>query len=307
MKRWQTFLVCLLVSAVIWLIHNLSHMQTDLVSVSVIAESNIPGRASRSSDEVLISARCRASGFRLLYLGWRDKTVAVHFDPDDFRQGEGDYFRISAAQLQRYVPDIFGSFVSVEAFLSENIQFRFIRELNRKVPVSAVSLLSFRPQYMQMGDLRVTPDSVLVYGPADMLGGIEAVYTKTIIKNDIRGNLHGEVGLEVPDGMRLSSSTVSWEVAVSRFVELRAELPVEVRNAPSGVDISVFPSSVSVTFKCVFPLIADPTGIARCYIDYEDFAGSVTGRCVIGCDNLPSGVISVKLSPEVAECVENIG
>ena len=282
-------------------------MQTDVVSVSVIAESNIEGRSPRSSDIVVLSARCKASGFRLLYLGWKEAPVVVRLEPEDFQQGEGDYFSISAPQLYRYVPEIFGAGVSVESFLFENIQFRFIRELNRKVPVVPVSVLGFRPQYMQMGDLKVVPDSVLVYGPADMLGGINAVYTKAIVKSDIRGNLHGEVNLEQPEGMRLSASSVSWEVAVSRYVEIKASLPVNLRGAPAGVDLSIFPSTVSATFKCVFPLIADPVEQAECYIDYDDFAGSVTGRCVVGCDRLPQGVISVKLSPEVAECVENIG
>ncbi len=306
MKRWQSFLVCLLVSASIWLIHNLSRTQTSLVSVPVVAQSSIAGHAENSSDFVDLTARCRASGFRLLYLGWRKDPVKIRFDAEDLQPVEGDYYSISAAQLYRYVPDIFGADVSVESFLFESVQFRFIPEHYRRVPVVPVNLLSFRPQYMQTGEISISPDSVLVYGSSDMLRSISAAYTKPIIKNDIRSNMHGEIALEVPEGTRLSASNVSWEVPVSRYVELSATLPVVPKNVPGGVDLTVYPSSVDVRFHCVFPLMANPLESAGCYVDYMEFAGSVTGSCIIRCADIPQGVIDVSISPQVAECVEVI-
>ena len=306
MKRWQSFLVCLLVSASIWLIHNLSRTQTSLVSVPVVAQSSIAGHAENSSDFVDLTARCRASGFRLLYLGWRKDPLKIRFDAEDLQPVEGDYYSISAAQLYRYVPDIFGADVSVESFLFESVQFRFIPEHYRRVPVVPVNLLSFRPQYMQTGEISISPDSVLVYGSSEMLRSISAAYTKPIVKNDIRGNMHGEIALEVPEGTRLSASNVSWEVPVSRYVELTATLPVVPKNVPNGVDLTVYPSSVDVRFRCVFPLMANPLESAGCYVDYTEFAGSVTGSCIIRCTDIPQGVIDVSISPQVAECVEVI-
>ena len=306
MKNWQYFLGCLALSAGIWLIHNLSHMQTDVVSVPVIAESSIPGRAARSSDEVTLTARCKASGFRLLYLGRKDKAVTVRFEPEDLTQDVGDYFSISATQLYRYVNDIFGPGTSVESFLFDKLSFRFIRELNKKVPVRVESTLTFRPQYMQNGDFKVHPDSVLVYGPSDLLANTDAVHTKPIVRSDIKGNLHGEIALDVPDRLRLSENTVSWALDVNRYVEIETELPVYARNVPAGADFSIYPNRVKAVFRCVFPIISDPAGSASCYVDYREFAGSLTGRCIIHCDKLPQGVISCTLQPEIAECVERL-
>lgn len=281
-------------------------MQTDVVSVPVIAESSLPGRAARSSDEVTLTARCKASGFRLIYLGRKSEPVIVHFEPEDFVQEEGDYFTISANQLYRYVNDIFGPGASVESFLFEKLNFRFIRELNKRVPVRVVSSLSFRPQYMQNGDFRVQPDSVLVYGPSDLLSNTEAVLTKSIVRSDIKGNLHGEIALEVPDRLRCSENTVSWALDVNRYVEIETELPVYGRNVPSGADFSIYPAKVKAIFRCVFPVISDPAASASCYVDYREFAGSLTGSCIIHYDSLPQGVISCSLQPEVAECVERL-
>jgi len=305
-KNWQYFLGCLALSAGIWLIHNLSHMQTDVVTVSVIAESSLPGRSARSSEAVSMTARCKASGFRLLYIGRKDEPVVVRFEPEDLVKGEGDYFTISQAQLYRYVNDILGPGTSVESFLFDELRFRFTRELYRKVPVNVISTLTFKNQYMQNGDFVIQPDSVLVYGPADMLSSLQEVNTRPIIRDDVKGNLHGEIALDAPQGLRLSDQSVSWSLEVCRFVQLEAELPVSARNVPAGAAFSVYPSNVKVSFNCLFPIMADPCTSASCYVDYREFASSLTGRCMIHCDNLPQGVISYSIKPEVAECVERL-
>ena len=305
MKNWQYFAGCLALSAGIWLIHNLSNMQTDVVTVQVVAISNIPGRAAASGEAVSLTARCRASGFRLLYLERKKDALQVRFDAEDFTNEEGDFFSIGSAQLYRYVNDVFGSGTSVESFLFDKLRFRFIRELNKKVPVQVNSTLSFRPQYMQTGDFVVQPDSVLVYGPSDLLANIDRISTRNIEHSDIRGSLHGEVQLEAPAALRLSDETVSWSLEVSRFVEMETELAVGVRGVPPGREISIYPNRVIVTFRSVFPVVADPAESSVCYVDYSEFSNSLTGRCVIHCD-APEGVISTSVRPAVAECVEKL-
>ena len=128
----------------------------------------------------------------------------------------------------------------------------------------------------------------------------------SIVRSDVKGSLHGEIALDAPEGIRLSDNTVSWAVEVSRYVELEAELPVIGRNVPAGSVFSIYPSKARVVFRCVFPVISDPSSTAVCYVDYKEFAGSLTGRCIIHCDNLPGGVISWSALPEVAECVEKL-
>lgn len=307
MRNYYAFLACLLLSAGTWLIHNLSRMQTDVVTVSVSAESNLVGRASRSRDEVGVTARCKASGFRLLNLNWTKKVRTVHFDADDLKHKDGDYFTVSANQLYRYVGEIFAPGVTVESFLVDGLSFRFLPERYKKVPVKAVSQLGFKPQYMAVSELSISPDSVLVYGSPEMLKSIECVYTRTIIRNDLKGNIHGEAALEKPEGVRLSASTVAYTLDVSRFVELQMELPVELRNVPAGVDFAAYPAVVSATLRCVFPLVADPSGAVSCYVDYNEFAGSITGKCLVHTSSLPSGVIKFQTEPDVCECVEKIG
>ena len=307
MKVWVQFLLCVLFSASIWLVLNLSQNYVAIVSVPMTARSNIEGRAALSQSEATVTAQVSASGYRHVVMARRHKrTGQVSFAASDFRHTEGDRYAISNTALYRYVSQIFGEGATVESFISEDPEFSFPEETYKKVPVRAVLAVEYAPQYMALKPLQVQPDSVLAYGPADLLANIESVKTASIVRSDVKGSLHGEIALDAPEGIRLSDNTVSWAVEVSRYVELEAELPVVGRNVPAGSVFSIYPSKARVVFRCVFPVIFDPSSTAVCYVDYKEFAGSLTGRCIIHCDNLPGGVISWSAQPEVAECVEKL-
>ena len=102
----------------------------------------------------------------------------------------------------------------------------------------------------------------------------------------------------------MSQAEVSYEVPVSRYVELRTTVPVDVWNVPAGHQLQVFPQTASVVLRCVFPLQKDPIPSFKLYIDYKDFSASISGRCAPRTLRLPAGVLEYRVQPEVFDCVE---
>lgn len=304
MRNWVRFFLCLLLSGGIWLIHNLSQSYADIVSVPVQALSNIEGRARTSSSEAVVSARVRASGFRLLRLSRKHRrAVEAEFDAADFRHVEGDFFSVPTSSLHKYAQAIFGDDASVESFLSEDPVFMFTEEFHKKVPVRPVKLLSFASQHMPLREMRTDPDSVIIYGEPVRIGNIDQVLTHPLELRDLSSSVHGTVALEIPAGVRLSQDEVVYTVDVARYVELSSDVHVEVRNVPAGASLSVLPSTAAVTIRCMFPTGSDPFKKAVFYIDYNEFEGSLNGRCLLHADRLDASVIDWKSSPEVFDCV----
>lgn len=298
------FLMSLLLSFTIWFIHIMSQEYSDLVTVNVWAESNIEGHTSRSSESVPVVARCTATGFRHIGLAKGKREVVVNIDKSDFVRSEACFYTVSGASLGKYASAIFTDQVRPESFITPSVTFRFPEQNNRKVPVQAVTTFSYRPQYMSGGPVVLSPDSVVVYGDPRLTAGIDKVLTRQIVRKDLHGGVHGVVRLEAPSGVRLSEQEVIYSMDVCRFVELRTKLQVGTRNVPSGQRLSVLPSSAEVTFRCVFPLISNPEDRFELFIDYEDFAASKSGHCLARYDELPDGVISLEIRPEVFGCVE---
>ena len=184
MKKWVQFLLCVLLSASFWIVHNLSQNYASIVSVPVIAGSNIEGRAALSTSEATATAQVDASGFRHLVLGRRHKRpVQVQFNATEFRHVRGEVYSISNANLYRYVPQLFGDGVTVENFISEDLEFSFPEETYRKVPVRPVVSIDFEPQYMAVKPLTLQPDSVLV----KVDGEVKIRVDKSSINRDMTG------------------------------------------------------------------------------------------------------------------------
>ena len=305
MKRWTQFLLCVLLSASIWLIHNLSREYTGVVNVPVLASSSIKGRAAVSNESIIVDARCSATGFRLLRLkhSKRDRRVTIH--PEDFvSSGTDDRFVISAAELAKYSADIFGEGVTLVTFLTQGYTFQFRKENSRTVPVNAVWNGSFKPQYMAAGPIRFQPDSVTLYGSQSLLETIDAVLTRPLTFNELSKNVGGVARLVPVPGVRMSEQEVTWSLDVVRYVELRSEVSVLSRNVPAGISFSVFPSTVEAVFRCLFPVKGDPADVCEFYVDYGDFSRSISGNCIVRCDKMPSYVIDYNIVPQVVECME---
>lgn len=302
-SSWLNFLACVLLSASIWLVYNLSQTYADIVNVTVLPSSNIDGRAEKASTEVTVSARCKASGWQLIALNSHKKVRTVPFDASDLVKAGGDTFTISAANLYKYGQSIFGDGVTIESFITDVLSMTFVGENHRRVPVVPVVSASFKPQYMAKGPVRMNPDSVVIYGEKSRLDNIEAVYTKQINFKDLRSSVHSEVRLEKPSGVRMSQEKATYSLEVARFVELQSRVTIGTRNVPAHTNLTVLPSTADIVYRCVFPMIGNPVDRTQFYVDYRDFAKSINGSCLIHYDGLPDGVIEVRISPEFCECV----
>ena len=305
-REWLLFATSLILAVLIWFLSNLSRSYSGVLGVPVVAECNLQGYSNISSNSTVLSARCRAEGFRLLREGTRRsrKPVLVAFDRADLRHAAGERFFVTGNVMNNYLRQIFGDKVDVEDIITDTLYFIFSPENNKRVPVNFAGDFTYRSQYMASGPLRLTPDSVTVYGEKARLDLVDHVSTAQIYPDDVHDTQHGVLRLNRIKGVRLSDSEVSYELPVSRYVELRSELPVSVRNAPGGHHLDVFPSRATVILHCTFPVGRNPFEAFELYIDYADFASSLSGRCVARVNELPSGVLDYRVEPAVFDCLE---
>ena len=305
-REWIVILLSVLLASVIWVLTNLGQEYAGTLSVPVVAVSSIEGHAIESSNTVMVSARCRVDGFRLLREGSRRErqAVKVRFNRSDLRRTGPDTYCIIGGVKNSYVNDFFGDGIQVEAFITDTLKFIFPAENHKKVPVEFARSISYRSQYMPSGPFIISPDSVMVYGDDAHLAAIERITASHLTLTDVHESRHGVLRLQVPPDVRLSVDQVSYELPVSRYVELSTTVPVEVLNMPAGCSLQVYPSVATVVLRCAFPISKDPLPAFKLYIDWKDFTASLTGRCAPRTLSLPPGVLEYRVTPEVFDCVE---
>ena len=290
----------------IWLFSNLSRTYSGVLTVPIVAECNLQGYSNKSSNSANLSVRCHADGFRLLREGTSRsrRPVTVVFDRADLRHDKDERFFVTGNVMNNYLVQIFGDKVNVEGIGTDTLFFNFLPENNKRVPVRFTGDFSYRSQYMASGPLKLTPDSVTVYGEKARLDLVDHVSTNQLFLDDVHETQHGVLRLRRISGVRVSDEEVSFELPVSRYVEVRSELPVAVRNIPAGHHLDVFPSRATVILHCTFPLVSTPFESFELFIDYEDFASSLSGRCVARVPDLPRGVLDYRVEPAVFDCIE---
>lgn len=298
-REWIILLLALLLASSIWLIHKLSLEYNVYLSVDVVAESNIEGRAKTSSSGAEVMAKCRTTGWRILYAYMtRNNSVRVKFPSSMMHHDGEDRFYVASDRLHEYVEDIFGSNVSVDYFVADKVYFKFQEEVYKKVPVRPVSSLSFDTQYVPTTPLQVIPDSVTVYGDEMHLEALEYVTTATIKHASVTEDLNGMISLTPIKGMRFSVDEVHYKMDVVRYVEIECEnVPVEVINTPPGKQYVADPLYVDVTLECEFPLKANPKKGLYLVADYDEYRQSISGNVIVKPSALPFGTINHEISP----------
>ena len=305
-REWMVFIMSVLLAFLVWLLVNLSQDYFGTVSVPVVAQCNIEGYATESSNTVLVSARCRTDGFRLVREQSRreKKLVRVRFDRQDLRRTGPDEYSVIGGVKNSYINQFFGDGANVEAFISDTLRFIFQAERHKKVPVEVPVSFTCRSQYMPSGPFRVSPDSVTVYASDERLEVIEKVTAARLQISDLSESQHGILRLNRQQDVRYSVDEVSYELPITRYVELRTTVPMEVWNVPAGHSVQVYPAQATVHMRCVFPLAKDPVPDFKLYIDYKDFSASMSGRCAPRTLRLPAGVLEYRVEPEVFDCIE---
>lgn len=305
-REWIVFLLSVVLAFLVWFLVNLSQQYSGTISVPVVAQCNLEGYGTESSNTVLVSARCRTEGFRLVreYSRRERKVVKVKFNRNDMRRTGPGVFSVIGGAKNSYVDQFFGEDAKVEAFITDTLRFEFPVENHKKVPIEVPLTVNCRSQYMQSGPFRTIPDSMTVYGPQDRLDAIERVTTGRLVLSDLDSPQHGILKVNPIKGIRMSVDEISYELPVTRYVELAASVTVLVMNAPAGRALQVYPPTAQVYLRCAFPIVKDPLASFRLYVDWNDFSSSLSGRCAPRVQHLPAGVLDYHVEPEVFDCIE---
>ena len=305
-REWIVFVLSILLACLVWFLVNLSQEYSGTISVPVVAQCNIEGYGAESSNTVLVSARCRTEGFRLVreYSRRERKVVKVKFNKADLRKTAPGVYCVIGGTKNSYVDQFFGEEAKVEAFITDTLRFVFPVENHKKVPIEVPLTVSCRSQYMQSGPFRTVPDSMTVYGPQERLDVIERVTTSRLVLTDLKSSQHGLLKVNPIKGIRMSADEVSYELPVSRYVELSASIPVHVQNAPAGRALQIYPPTAQVYLRCTFPISKDPLASFKLVVDWADFSSSLSGRCAPRVQHLPAGVLDYRVEPEVFDCIE---
>ncbi len=269
--------VSLLISSVIWLIHYLSQRYVAYFPIRVEAVTDIEGYSSTAVSGETIVVGGQATGFYILRRhidGGQPLQLKVKVASSEFSLGEGGAFFLESSSLMDELSEAVGSELDISYIQDVRLTFGFIPQSFRRVPLEANISVTCAPQYMQVSEVALKPDSVTVYGNASDIERLSKIDTKPLSIFSLDHSANGIVGL-TPGKFRIEPEKVEYSIEVARYVEHTFSVSLSPVNVPEGRTLILLPSRVEVTCRLPFAVRPDALMSSGAFVvDYADFAAS---------------------------------
>jgi hypothetical protein len=299
-KRLLIFGFFLLTSATLWMLNKLSHTYTTEVTAKI---SLIEGRhvGVMLTDGMMSSVRLRvrADGYDIMqYLLFSSKTFKVDLGLLRYFEVADGKSALPVGQIRSTLAQQLSPSLDLQAILPDSIYFQLSPVASRKVPIRADCRIEFLPQYMQQGEVRLEPDSVIVNGPQKVVDAITEIGTEPVKKGKVMNNFSGKVLLKTPPQTFLSHEKASYNVNVQRVTQITRELPIRLVSAPDSLHVELIPASALVSFSVATEeyhrLKQDEQYLT---VRYPELSQSISGQVRVNLSKPPAYVLSTSIKP----------
>ncbi len=307
-KEWAVFLLSLFLACAVWFIHSMSLRYTVPVKFRVGIVTDLEGYAPEATSSEVLVAAVTGTGFTIVSLrhsagSVRNVNLKVPGSKLSAVAGQPNLFEASPRELGEELYQALGAKITINSYDTDRITFKMTPRRHRKVPVVLQSKIFCKSQYMMASEIRLTPDSVAVYGDAAIIDNVAYVESEQVSRFNADAPLSGKVRLRPVKGVEMSSPQVEYRIDIVRYVEFSAEVEFSLLGGPKREHILINPSSGVVRYRIPYNLASGEVNPPTFVVRYSDFAASRSGAVVPALYSAPEGMLSYELDPPAVECM----
>lgn len=251
-SKFLTFLVFLVISALLWFLTKLTKEYTSQTTFTV-TYTEVPVNKWVSTAEQQVKLSFVADGFVTLrhnLVRVQNRVIEIPLNEVPYRLEGGNTYSYSS----QYVAERAADWLGVPAgnvTVNDDKQFFNMEDLQSKeLPVKVPLDVKTQRQYHVYGRPHVNPDQLTVYGPKNLLDTMTAVFTATLHATNVSEDLVQPLSVNFYDGaIRSDVATVEVLVEIEQFTEIDVEVPVKCTDS---INLRFFPETMKV--KCLVPI-----------------------------------------------------
>jgi len=245
-----------------------------------------------------VSVSARGTAF-FGYALWNRPKLKLKFV--DYIDGNGQ-FKVSASQLKKLLGKELGHAI-INSVSPGEISSRYTDSQGKKVPIVLDIDINPAQFHTLTGAVTLSKDSVTVYGDSWTLKSIDKVYTHHIKEDGLTDTLRRSIGIATIKGAVIEPKSIEITIPIEKMVTRTQEIQVSVRNAPSDVNVVVFPSKVKATFRVPLSYYNDKAQVTA-VVDYNSINIQTPGNKVeLHVGESPGAYEDVTLSQDSVEYI----
>ncbi|MEM9363302.1 MAG: CdaR family protein [Bacteroidota bacterium] len=300
-KNFFLFLIC---SFFAWFLSNLSDSYESRTYFS-LNYKNLPDTLILGNKAIkTIEAKVRTSGFQLLYYKFFSKRIDVNLSKVDYSNGK---YIIPEDNLKKQMDRQLSQNVSLLDLDGLQWEVDLYQVSQKKLAIKPRIELKFQPNHILDGVLNISPDSVVIKGPANEIDTLFEVETTPIILNDLSEDFSAEVSILFPKGLNnsiFSSNRTQISGHVVKFSEKVFEVNVTPINFPDDYTVKMFPNTVALVCKASLDQLKElnPKNF-EVTADYKQLRGNTDNSLFLQVTKKPSSVYAVRLQQRTVNFV----
>ena len=223
------------------------------------------------------------------------KTLAI-----DYRQHANikGHTAIYGAELNKLLSAGLASSTEIVSVSLDTLQYYIADARGVKLPVRWQGVVEADKQHA-IEQVRVIPDSVVVYAAPQVRDTLTAVYASPVRLLGLADSVDQVIDLIAGKrGIRYEPSTVVLSAAVSPYVTKTVQVPIEGYMFPYGQQLKTFPSRVNVSFRVSlsdFRDVSDEDFKIR--VRHSQLSDNASGKVQLAIDEKPDNVSDVIIEP----------
>lgn len=239
------FFIC--IAALLWLIIKLS-ANYSVTGFFTINFKDVPSDQLLINDSQKVKFTLSTTGFDLLNYYFKPsakRKVDISLKEVPIHQDNENTYSFNSSYVEEKIANFLG-IDKREANLDEN-RIVFIMEdlASKKVKVMPNINLSFEKQYNKYGNIIVSPDSVTISGPVEILNKLNEIYTDNVILKNINTNIDINVPVELKNSIKADFTSVNIKIDVEKYTESITEVPI---NYNYKNKLRLFPDKINVRY-----------------------------------------------------------
>lgn len=292
------FLIFVAIAAVFWFIIALNDNVTETFRVKVNI-ANVPDSVTFITDPPLdMHVTLRDKGTNILRSGVVKKPEVTLNFRDYAHDG---IFRLSASDLNAELKADLGGVASISSTSIDSLRLYYTTSPGKRVPVVVDADVSAASGYLIQGSPVSVTKFVRIYSYRDEIDTVNLVRTKKLVKKHLSQTSEFQIALKPISHVKIIPSKVNVKVNVEPLVHKEAFVTVDVINAPSDVNLLLFPNRVPVSFYVPMSHFSDENYHIVVQADYNEIKATNTSRVPVRIVRHAPRLFNVELKADSVE------
>lgn len=247
-KKIGTFLICLSIASLLWVVHALNRNYKYTLHVPVKFLNLPTNKLIVGELPETLDVEIKASGLKLVFISLKNNINEVVIDFNLLKNNaKSQAYSISHGNFN--LQNAINFDVEILKIRPDTLFFSINKGNSKLLPVKANLKTSYMPGYSMVSKPTITPAYVTVTGDSLELKKMDTVYTYFLNIKDIHQNFTTSVLLKKPySSINYSVKDVQLNFNVDKLIESTIKIPIQIMNNTSNETIKLLPNFVTIKY-----------------------------------------------------------